>query len=168
MAIYQLTPEDDGWTTAPWLLLRGFGFGWAAIPVQTMALQVITGPALAKASSLFNVTRQIFSSIGIALLTTYLVQQTNQHVTEARAQLPAGATLDPTSPQGKVLIAQAGTAGINDVFVAVTIGGIVLLVIALALPSRNQRAATLAKASDSSNPNPTLSQEQHEPMVLVE
>ena len=82
--------------------------------------------------------------------------------------MPAGATLDPTSPQGKVLIAQAGTAGINDVFVAVTIGGVVLLLIALALPSRNQRAATLAKAFDSSNPNPTLSQEQHEPMVLAE
>ncbi len=135
----QLKFDTDGVALMPWLIMRGFGFGLTAIPVQTLALASISGPALAKASSLFNVTRQIFSSIGIAVLTTLFVQQTAQHATEARAlapKPPIGTVIDPNSPAFVQLSAQAGTNGMNDVFVFITIGTVVLLLIALALPGK--------------------------------
>jgi EmrB/QacA subfamily drug resistance transporter len=75
-----LTNESDGWSFVPVLLIRGFGFGWGAFPVQTLALSSITGPALPKASSLFNATAQVFSSIGVAVLSTVFVTQTIANV----------------------------------------------------------------------------------------
>ena len=95
-----LSNSWDGWSLVPILLLRGIGFGWGAFPVQTLALSAITGRALPKASSLYNVTAQIFSSIGIAVLTTIFVTQTvtnaptvaqtQQYVASAALSQPAG------------------------------------------------------------------------------
>ena len=143
-----ITPTSDGWSLMPALLVRGFGFGFTLIPVQTLALEAITGAALPKASSLFNVTRQIFSSIGVAATITFFVQQSVSHATELtnqlRQTLPPGVTPDPNSPQAKAAIAlvrsQAGTAAIQDVFFWVMIGCIVLLFVGLALPSRAAQA----------------------------
>jgi MFS family permease len=75
-----ITNESDGWSFVPVLLIRGFGFGWGAFPVQTLALSSITGPALPKASSLFNATAQVFSSIGVAVLSTVFVTQTAANI----------------------------------------------------------------------------------------
>jgi len=139
----QLKLDTDGVAIMPWLIMRGFGFGLTAIPVQTLALASITGPALAKASSLFNVTRQIFSSIGIAVLATLFVQQSAQHATEIRSTLPtpaAGTVIDPNSPAFVQLSSQAGTTAMNDVFMFVTIGTVILLLIAFALPGRMRKA----------------------------
>jgi EmrB/QacA subfamily drug resistance transporter len=81
-----LTNESDPWSLAPAMILRGLGFGATGIPLQTLALSGITGPALAKGSSLYNVSAQIFSSIGIAVLATLFVQQTTAHL-PAQAQI---------------------------------------------------------------------------------
>ncbi len=136
-----LTPTSDGFSIMPALIVRGFGFGLTLVPVQTLALQNITGPALAKASSLFNVTRQIFSSIGIAAITTLFVQQTLSHAPSR----PVGITPNLSNPAVQTAIAnaqaQAGTAGMNDVFWYVTIGTVVLLLVSFALPSKSRMAA---------------------------
>ena len=75
-----ITNETDGWGLVPSMLLRGLGFGMTGIPLQTLALQKITGGALPKASSLYNASAQIFSSIGIAILSTFFIQQTTSHL----------------------------------------------------------------------------------------
>jgi len=157
----QLTPTSDGVSIMPWIILRGLGFGWAVIPVQTLALQAIVGPALPKASSLFNVMRQIFSSIGIAIVSTLFVQQAAQHATELQRSLPTpppGVTLDPNSPTVQAarqqLAAQAGTNAVNDVFLIVTIGSIIILLAALALPGRPKKFETTAEGRQ---PAPELS-----------
>ncbi len=72
--------NTDGWSLVPAMILRGMGFGLTGIPLQTLALSRVTGRALPKASSLYNVTAQIFSSVGIAILTTIFVQQTTSHL----------------------------------------------------------------------------------------
>ncbi len=71
--------STDGWSLVPAMILRGIGFGMTGIPLQTLALERLKGPALAKGSSLFNASAQIFSSIGIAVLSTFFVQQTTVH-----------------------------------------------------------------------------------------
>lgn len=147
------TPTTDGWTLLPWLAVRGLGFGFTFIPTQTLALQQITGPALAKASSLFGTTRQIASSIGIAIMGTLFVQQTTAHAEALRAEvlgrlkLPPGVTPDPNNPlfvaaRDQILV-QAGAAGLNDVFLWVAGGSLVILALAFILPRR----AGLAPAS---------------------
>lgn len=157
----QVTPTSDGYSLMPILILRGLGFGLTLLPVQTLALEVITGPALAKASSLYNVTRQIFSSVGIAISVTMFVQQTTAHATalieQARSNLPAGVTIDPNSPQVQAILqgirSQAGTEGFKDVFLYVTFGTIVLTLVALALPGRHalaQRRAEMPEGSQAS------------------
>jgi DHA2 family multidrug resistance protein len=71
--------ETDGWSLIPAMVLRGLGFGMTGIPLQTLALEKLKGMALPKASSLYNASAQIFSSIGVAVLTTIFVQQTTAH-----------------------------------------------------------------------------------------
>jgi hypothetical protein len=71
--------DTDGWSLIPAMILRGIGFGMTGIPLQTLALEKLKGAELAKGSSLYNASAQIFSSIGVALLTTIFVQQTTFH-----------------------------------------------------------------------------------------
>jgi EmrB/QacA subfamily drug resistance transporter len=134
-----LKPDTEGIWFLPWLLLRGLGFGLTAIPVQTLAMQSLVGRELPRASSLFNVTRQIFSSIGIAVLATLFVQQTTYHAGELRNQITRGQLKPPTTPQEQTgLVAQAGTMAMNDLFLYVTIGCVILLLVAFILPSRKK------------------------------
>jgi predicted MFS family arabinose efflux permease len=152
----QLTPATDGIAMMPWLAVRGLGFGFANIPVQTLALQQITGPALPRASSLFTVTRQIFSSIGVAVITTLFVQQTAQHAATLTATLPPGGTPDPTNPAFVAardhLLAQAGTAAVNDVFVLVTIGTLAVIALAFVLPDNIRQPAARSTGEPATPP----------------
>jgi EmrB/QacA subfamily drug resistance transporter len=152
----QLTPATDGIAMMPWLAVRGLGFGFANIPVQTLALQQITGPALPRASSLFTVTRQIFSSIGVAVITTLFVQQTAQHAAALTATLPPGSTPDPTNPAFVAardhLLAQAGTAAVNDVFVLVTIGTLAVIALAFVLPDNIRQPAARSTGEPATPP----------------
>ncbi len=76
----QLDASTTGASLQPWLIVRGLGLGLANLPLQTLALSVVSNRAMARASSLVNVTRQVFSAVGVAVLTTYLTQQVNSHV----------------------------------------------------------------------------------------
>jgi EmrB/QacA subfamily drug resistance transporter len=135
-----LQPDTDGWSLLPWLVIRGLGFGLTFVPAQTRALQEITGLALAKASSLLNVVRQIFSSIGTAIATTIFLQQIAHYNAQLRAEalrtLPPGVTPNPNSPQIQQLVARAGTQAANDVFWITTIGAVLILLLAFTLPGR--------------------------------
>ena len=85
-----------------WLLIRGLGLGLTNIPLQTLAVSAISNRAMARASSLINVTRQVFGAVGITALTTVFVQQTKDKATSLAAQYTSGSPLDPTTPLGKI------------------------------------------------------------------
>lgn len=76
------------------LILRGLGLGLTNIPLQTLALSSISNRAMARASSLVNVTRQVAGAVGIATLTTYLTQQTTSHVDSVKAAFTSGPLAD--------------------------------------------------------------------------
>ena len=155
-----LTPTTGAADIWPWLLIIGLGLGLGAIPVQTLALQALDGPALTKGSSLFTATRFVFASVGAAVLTTVFVQQTTAHALALQAAalraLPAGVTPDPTNPLVQAarqqLVAQAGTAGLSDVFTYIVAGSVVLLVMAFALPGRAPRRQPTAQTADTTHP----------------
>ncbi|HLW02469.1 MAG TPA: DHA2 family efflux MFS transporter permease subunit [Ktedonobacterales bacterium] len=81
----QLDINTTGAQLQPWLIVRGLGLGFANLPLQTLALSVVSNRAMARASSLVNVARQVFAAVGVAILTTYLTQQVNNQVNPATA-----------------------------------------------------------------------------------
>lgn len=117
-----------------WLLVRGLGLGLTNIPLQTLAFSVVSNRAMARASSLTNVTRQVFGAVGITVLTTIFVQATKDYATAHTAQVKAatvaytqaqvkaatqhavaqytsGSAFDPSTPLGKLVAVCAAPYG---------------------------------------------------------
>jgi len=134
----------------PWLVLRGLGLGLANVPLQTLALSVVSNREMARASSLSNVTRQVFGAVGISALTTYFIQQTKTYGSQIQsAFLQAQQTLRPpqsgvagecyraVGPRPIVLqqcaVQHAMTQGLNDTFLITVIGCGVCVILALLL-----------------------------------
>jgi hypothetical protein len=134
------------------LFLVGLSFTFIAIPVQTLALEALKGEALAKASSLFLSTKLIFSSIGVALVTTILIDQTRSRATDLVSQLQSlsqGSGVNPSDPRVAAALqslqaqiaAQAGTGAIQSIFWLIFFLTFALIALALFLPSRASHAA---------------------------
>jgi EmrB/QacA subfamily drug resistance transporter len=143
-AALAFTDQNSGWQFfLPILALRGIGFGWSNLPLQTLALSAITGRALPKASSLYNATAQIFSSIGVAILTTVFIQSTTQKATEIVQAAQAAGIRPPAD-----LAIQAGVAAFDRVFVIVAIGTALATLLGFFLPGQSLKKA---EAQDSAN-----------------
>ncbi|HKS69235.1 MAG TPA: MFS transporter, partial [Ktedonobacterales bacterium] len=122
----QLTVNTTWQSLQVWMLVRGLGLGFTNIPLQTLALSVVSNRAMARASSLVNVTRQVFGAIGITALTTIFIQATQNKATalapqvkaataayvndqvraatqQAVQQYTSGSPFDPTTPLGKLV-----------------------------------------------------------------
>ncbi|HEX6816787.1 MAG TPA: DHA2 family efflux MFS transporter permease subunit [Ktedonobacterales bacterium] len=135
-----------------WMFALGMGFVMVAVSVQTLALEALKGEALAKASSLVLSTKFIFSSVGVAILTTILVDETRSHASALAAQLRAlggAASASPTNPGAasalkavqEQIATQAGTAAIHDIFLMIFVGSFALIALALLLPGRKRADA---------------------------
>ncbi len=142
IGVAQLTVTTTGLSLQGWLIMRGLGLGLVNIPMQTLALSVVSNKAMARASSLVNVTRQVFSAVGVSVLTTYLTQRAITHGAEVAAafqQRPLTGIAASCAP-----LAQAGAAavrtcvtqhvttqGLNDTFTVVVIACGICAVLAL-------------------------------------
>ncbi len=156
----QLDLNSTGASLQIWLVLRGLGLGMTNVPLQTLALSVVSNRAMAKASSLVSVTRMVFSAVGAAIFTAYVTQQAKTHVQTALAsfKMPAAvlqqlqATCAAKVGQNLPAIQQCIKAGaqsyttahvvnpaivlgFNDTFLLATIGCAVCIVLALLLGS---------------------------------
>ena len=58
-------------------IIQGGGFGFMFVSLSTAVMSTIEKPLLAAASGLYNVTRQVFASIAIALAATFLTRGEN-------------------------------------------------------------------------------------------
>jgi EmrB/QacA subfamily drug resistance transporter len=135
-------PEELRWLLA----LFGVSFSMVGIPAQTLALEALTGEELAKASSLVISTRLIFSSVGVAIITTLLVDQMRSHFSALMRQLQALAPRTAGRPQTHInpqlaaqVAAQVGAAAIQNIFWLICIGTSGLIAIALFLPGRRRQ-----------------------------
>jgi len=75
--------------------LQGVGFGVIFVALSTAVLSTVERPLLTAASGLYNVTRQVFGSIGIALAATFVTRGEQkyhailvEHVTNHRDVVP--------------------------------------------------------------------------------
>jgi DHA2 family multidrug resistance protein len=140
------------------LLLVGLSFAMVNVPVQTLALEALKDEALAKASSLFLATKLIFSSIGVAIITTIFIDRTQSRATDLATQLQAllpGSGIHLSDPkvaaalraiEGQIPV-QAGTWAIQSIFWLIFFGSLALIVLALLLPGR-QRESAEARADE--------------------
>ena len=108
---YGLTQIDvttSGQSLQGWLILRGLGLGLVNMPLQTLALSVVSNKAMARASSLVTVTRQVAGAIGVAALTTYLTQQTKSHATDLANTIKHGIATHQLSGVAATCVKAAG------------------------------------------------------------
>jgi hypothetical protein len=99
-----------------------------------LALSAITGRALPKATSLFNATAQIFSSIGVATLSTLFIERTT-----SSGQSIATAAMSHGQHVPANIRILAATQGTIDVFNYLVIATAVAIIPALLLPARSLR-----------------------------
>lgn len=107
----QITVTTGGWDLQPWLIARGLGLGLLNLPIQNLALSVVSNKAMAKASSLVNATRQIFAAVGLALLTTYLTQQATTNATSIGSDIKAGLATHQFSGTALICVQAGGPTG---------------------------------------------------------
>lgn len=138
-AALAFTDQNSGWLFfLPILAVRGVGFGWSNLPLQTLSLSAITGRALPKASSLYNATAQIFSSIGVAVLSTIFIQSTTEKATEIVRAAQATGTRPPAD-----LAIQAGVGAFDHVFVIVAIGTAIAILLGFILPGQSLKQSEI-------------------------
>ena len=154
-----LTPTTTGASLQSWLIIRGLGLGFTNIPLQTLALSVVSNRAMARATSLLNVTRQVASAVGISVLTTFLTTRATTHATHFAAtfkasqlpqvvaqaqaqcvqklgQVPGVQACVQSITQGKAqayITGHSFTQGLNDTFVFAMIATGICVVLALVL-----------------------------------
>ncbi|EFH84512.1 DHA2 family efflux MFS transporter permease subunit [Ktedonobacter racemifer] len=140
----QLDVSTSGGALQGWLILRGLGLGLTNTSLQTVALSAVSNKAMARASSLLNVMRMVFSAVGVAVLTTYLSQQATSYAITAKQGVqaipPSGIAMTCAATVGahaealKNCVTQHVTVmGLNDTFWLVLIGCVICIFIALVL-----------------------------------
>jgi EmrB/QacA subfamily drug resistance transporter len=78
-------PDTPTWHICAWLFVMGLGMGGTMMPIFTAALRTLTGPEVARGSTLLNVIQQIASSAGVAVISVVLTNNLNGSDTVAAA-----------------------------------------------------------------------------------
>ena len=89
----QLTEDTSYWVIIPALFVMGLGMGATMMPLFTSALKTLTNHEVARGSTLLNITQQIASSVGVAIMSVIL---TNHLKDSQFAQAAIGSVQDPS------------------------------------------------------------------------
>jgi hypothetical protein len=68
----QIDADTSKWTITGLLFLMGLGMGGTMMPIFTTALRTLTHHEVARGSTLLNITQQIASSVGVAVMSVIL------------------------------------------------------------------------------------------------
>jgi len=157
--LMNVSPESDGWSFVLILLIRGVGFGWSNLPLQTVALSRFAGPSLPKVSSLYNATAQIFSSIGVAVLTTIFVTGLTERMTNGVKAVTASGQ----RPDSQAIALNAAAGSMGNVFTFVTVGTALTIFLALLLPKKSIKQEQIEAARKSG-----ANSQEETPVVMME
>jgi EmrB/QacA subfamily drug resistance transporter len=125
-----LTVTTTGASLQIWLILRGLGLGLVGVPLQTLAVSVVSNKQMAKASSLMSSTKVVFGAVGVSVLTTYLTQRTTVHIPDGAASCAQQVGQHAQALQ--LCIGQhALTMGMNDTFLFSLIGCVICTLLTL-------------------------------------
>ncbi len=102
----QLNAHSSYWGfIRPVLFVMGLGMGATMMPIMTSAIKTLTAHTVARGSTLLNITQQIASSIGVAVLSVVLTNQLKGRplVGQAQAFGEAAKTVKDPSAMGALL-----------------------------------------------------------------
>jgi EmrB/QacA subfamily drug resistance transporter len=74
----QITEDTPYSVLIPALVVMGFGMGATMMPLFTSALRTLRSHEVARGSTLLNITQQVSSSVGVALMSVILTNQLNE------------------------------------------------------------------------------------------
>lgn len=97
---YKIITPDTGKDAFFWMLImRGAAMALLFIPVTTMSLSTLKGREIGEGAAFTGMMRQLGGSFGIALITTFMAQQTTTHWTNISTHL------DKTDPMVQARVA---------------------------------------------------------------
>ncbi len=79
LGLSHMSLQSGTWDILVWLILQGVGMSFIFVPLTTMTMDPIPKQVTGYATSLYAVTRNIGSSIGISFVTTMLARRTQFH-----------------------------------------------------------------------------------------
>jgi EmrB/QacA subfamily drug resistance transporter len=82
----------------PVLFLMGLGMGGTMMPIMTSALKALTGHEVARGSTLLNITQQVGSSIGVAIMSVVLTNGIKNDELASQAEAFGEAAKQVTNP----------------------------------------------------------------------
>ena len=98
-ALTQIDAHTSYWGyILPVLFVVGMGMGATMMPTMTSALKALTGPEVARGSTLLNITQQVGSSIGVAIISVVLTTGLKNAALVAQARDFAEASKHVTDP----------------------------------------------------------------------
>lgn len=150
-ALTQVGPDTSYWGfIIPVLFVMGLGMGGTMMPIMTSALKTLTHHQVARGSTLLNITQQIASSIGVAVISVVFTNYLNG---SPRAGAVLGAQFDPSvkdrlGPQGmaQAVSELADVYGRTFLIAAILCGA--TLVAAWFLPRRHEEPVAPADDAD--------------------
>ncbi|MDQ3157915.1 MAG: DHA2 family efflux MFS transporter permease subunit [Actinomycetota bacterium] len=100
--------DTSYWVIVPALFVMGLGMGATMMPLFTSALKTLTNHEVARGSTLLNISQQIASSVGVAVMSVILTN----HLKDGQfAQAAIGSVKDPS------IIDQVGVGNIAKGFI---------------------------------------------------
>ena len=123
LSLYQMTGFSlgmDEWPLITSGIIQGFGLGFVFIPLSTVAFLTLDPKLRTEATGLFNLVRNLGSSIGISIVAAMLASNLQaNHATLAEAINPFNPNLPAAGIDPNALTTQAGaqTAGVINALI---------------------------------------------------
>jgi DHA2 family multidrug resistance protein len=109
------TPDVSQWTIVSVGFIQGAGLGFLFVPLTTVAFATLPAAMRGEGTGIYNLSRNIGSSVGIAVVSALLVENTQRNHADIvnyvtpfnhAFQAKAAASLDPTTAVGRAALDQ--------------------------------------------------------------
>ncbi len=88
MMAYKVLTPNTGADAFFWILvIRGVGLGLLSIPITTLALSTLHGQEIGQGAALSGMLRQLGGSFGVAIISTYLIRDSQLHRSDLVSKL---------------------------------------------------------------------------------
>jgi DHA2 family multidrug resistance protein len=166
---YHILTNDTGSSNFFWMLIvRGIGMGMLFVPITSLSLSTLSGPAISQGVAFTGMARQLGGSFGVALISTFMARRNQLHRMElvsklnvndpqvqqrllgiqhsfiAKGMAPNQALKTAYASLDGAVMAQAGILSYMDVFLY--LGCLFLICIPFILMVRNSQGAPVAGA----------------------
>jgi len=118
-------------TIAFWMVLRGISMSFAAVSAQAASLDSVSNKEVGGATAISNIISRVSGALGIAALTSILIDRVTHHATELAMTLAQSGAR--TTAQATQITAISNVQGLNDIFMIASCLTLVGLIPALFL-----------------------------------